>query len=61
MLLICQEVVNDIKNGTGGLHGSIIKEIVTTASQFVSCSCIFDSRTFNLEAHGLAKYALSLI
>ena len=56
----CKEVVSNISEGNGGTHAHIIREIKQMESEFQSCSFIFERRTTNIEAHSLAKYALSL-
>ena len=56
----CKEVVSNISEGNGGTHAHIIREIKQMESEFQSCSFIFECRTTNIEAHSLAKYALSL-
>jgi hypothetical protein len=56
----CKGVMSNIKDGTSGKHGHIIWEIKIMASEFQDCSFIFGGRASNLEAHSLAKHALSL-
>lgn len=56
----CQGVIKDINQRTGRNHGAIIKEIISTATDFQFCIFIHESRTFNFEAHNIAKYACDL-
>ena len=56
----CQEVVNDIKNCTGGVYASTIREIVESKNTFDDCSFIFEGKATNIEAHSLAKHAFGL-
>lgn len=56
----CKQLADDIKTASGGLHGVIVKEIVTSMSAFESCSIVYESRDSNLEARSLAKLALGL-
>lgn len=53
-------MVEDILSKGGGCHGNIVKEIVATATELVSCSFIHEARQSNKEAHSLAKHALGL-
>lgn len=55
-----KEVIQDIKSFFGGKHASFIREIIKAAAEFQSCSFIFEERETNIEAHGLAKFALNL-
>ena len=55
----CKQVVEDIMNGSNGLHRAIINEIKARAVPF-SCNFIFESRSVNVEAHRLAKFARNL-
>ena len=55
----CKQVVDDLAKGSQGAYGAIIREIrhrVPSTSKF-----IFEGRAANVEAHKLAKYALSLL
>ena len=56
----CQGVIHDIKNNTGGVYASIIKETLETSRNFQHCSFIFEGRESNFEAHSLAKHAFGL-
>ncbi|EMS52220.1 Aspartic proteinase nepenthesin-2 [Triticum urartu] len=56
----CQGVIHDIKNNTGGVYASIIKEILETSRNFQHCSFIFEGRESNFEAHSLAKHTFGL-
>ncbi|XP_073362870.1 uncharacterized protein [Aegilops tauschii subsp. strangulata] len=56
----CQGVIRDIKEGTGGLYASTIKEVNETARDFDQCTFIFEGRLTNIEAHSLAKNAFRL-
>ena len=55
----CKQVVEDIMNGSNGLHRAIINEIKSRSVPF-SCNFIFESRAVNFEAHRLAKFARNL-
>jgi hypothetical protein len=41
----CKHLVKDIKSGTDGLYGIIIKEIQASIYRFTSCYFIYDSRS----------------
>ena len=56
----CKEVVSNIKDANGGKHGHIIREIGMMAAEVQDCSFIFEGRSSNIEAHSLARHALSL-
>jgi hypothetical protein len=49
----CKGVVQDISEGTCGVYASVIEEISLHSSEFLR-------RKQNMEAHNLARYALSL-
>lgn len=56
----CKEVVEDIKNGTGGMHGSTVQEIRSIAASSEYCSFTLEGRNTNVEAQNLTKFALCL-
>ena len=56
----CEEVVKDIKQGSGGYHGAIIQEIIARKNDMISCTFTHERRVFNFEAHNLAKFGCNL-
>ena len=56
----CKEVVEDVKNGTLGRYGTIVREIVGRAAHFEKCTFSHERRNSNYEAHMPAKFASSL-
>ena len=52
--------VEDIKSGTLGGYGAIVREIADRSTGFNSCSFSHEFRNSNFEPHLLAKYASSL-
>ena len=55
----CKQVVEELAKGCQGFYGAVIREIrhrVSPTSKFT-----FEKREANVEAHKLAKYALSLL
>ena len=55
-----KQVIGDIHGGNKGLYGPIITEIKARAS-FLNCTFSFEGRATNMDAHRLAKFALSLV
>jgi hypothetical protein len=53
-------VVLDIAAGTGGQYATIVQEINIQRSDFQEASFTFEGRSSNMEAHSLARFALSL-
>uniref|UniRef100_A0A8R7TDL6 RNase H type-1 domain-containing protein n=1 Tax=Triticum urartu TaxID=4572 RepID=A0A8R7TDL6_TRIUA len=53
-------VVEDIRDNNPTVYGAIIHEIVEHRSNFHTCNIGHESRSSNVEAHKLAKHALSL-
>lgn len=58
--LDCKVVIDDICSKNLTSYGAIIHEVVAHKSTFISCILSHESRTSNVEAHKLAKHALSL-
>lgn len=56
----CKVVVDDIKQGSSASYGAIIHEIIDYSSAFNFCKIVHEFRSSNVEAHNLAKHALSL-
>ncbi|KAE8817621.1 F-box/WD-40 repeat-containing protein [Hordeum vulgare] len=56
----CKTMVDDIKHRTHGKHGAIIVEIIERSHAFSACNVIHAFRSSNIEAHRLARHALSL-
>ena len=56
----CKKVVEAIKTGTSASYGAIVREIKDRARFFSSCLISHEFRTSNVEAHKLAKHALTL-
>ena len=56
----CKSVVEDIKQKNSPNYGAIIREIVDYSRSFHSCNFVHEFRSSNVEAHNLAKHALSL-
>ena len=56
----CKQVVGDIADGTGGQYSSIIREISQQRLEFERTIFRFEGRKSNLDAHILARFALSL-
>ena len=56
----CEEVVKDIKQGSGGYHGAIIQEIIARKNDMISCTFTHERRVFNFEVHNLAKFGCNL-
>lgn len=54
-----KQVIADIQKGSRGTYGAIINEIKLRADMF-NCNFIFEGRAKNVEAHGLARFSLSL-
>ena len=50
----CEGMVKDIHQGSGGLHGAIVKEVNARKDTFISCNFIREHRFFYFEAHNLA-------
>lgn len=53
-------MISEIQQRRGGKKSTIIREIINTAIEFQSCTFIHESRTFNFEVHGIAKFACNL-
>jgi hypothetical protein len=56
----CKVVVDAIKQGGASSYGAVIHEISLRSSVFLSCNFLHEFRTSNVEAHSLAKHALTL-
>ena len=56
----CKQVVQDITDGSGGRYATVIKEIQMHSREFAHAKFIHEGRSLNVEAHNLARYALSL-
>ena len=56
----CKNVIDDIRQGSAAAYGAIIREIVDRSKFFAICSFSHEFRSSNVEAHNLAKHALSL-
>lgn len=56
----CKGVVEEIKKGSAATYGAIIREIKQRISSFTSCNIDHEFRSSNVEAHNLAKHALTL-
>ncbi|EMS58963.1 hypothetical protein TRIUR3_14050 [Triticum urartu] len=56
----CQVVVKDINQQSMAPYGAILQEIIARKSSMISRHFMYDGRSFNLEAHVLAKHASSL-
>lgn len=56
----CKVVVEDIRDGNPTVYGALIQEIIDHKSTFQSCNFSHEFRISNVEAHKLAKHALSL-
>ena len=56
----CQGAITDINMGTRGPHAAIVHEIMARRSSFTLCTFVFESRSSNVEAHRLARFALNL-
>ena len=54
-----RQVVGDITSENSGKYDTVIKEIRSRARHFM-CNFMYESRNSNVEAHSLAKHALSL-
>ena len=54
-----KQVIGDIHEVSQGNYGAIISEINLQAS-LLGCIFTLESRTINVEAHSLVKFALSL-
>ena len=52
--------VEAIKSGTTAQYGAVVHEIIDHSRVFSSCLISHEFRTSNVEAHKLAKHALSL-
>ena len=57
--LDCKKVIEDISRRSQGPYGAIVAEINSRAIPF-SCNFIFENWLVNVEAHRLARFALSL-
>ena len=55
----CKQVIEDIASGNHGEYGVIIREIRLRSPP--NCRFTFENREANVEAHKLAKFALSLL
>lgn len=53
-------VVNEINQGIGGPHLSIIHEIMGRRTSFTFRSFVHEDRSHNSEAHDLAKFSCNL-
>ncbi|KAE8809829.1 F-box/WD-40 repeat-containing protein [Hordeum vulgare] len=56
----CKTMVDDIKHRATGKHATIIVEIIERSHAFTTCTFILEFRSSNIEAHRLARHALSL-
>jgi hypothetical protein len=56
----CKVVVEDIRNKSPTVYGALIHEIVEHKFTFQSCNISHEFRSSNIEAHKLAKHAVSL-
>ena len=56
----CKVVVDDIRQRSAASYGAIIREVVDRSKSFISCLFSHEFRSLNVEAHNLAKHALSL-
>ena len=56
----CKVVIDDIGQRSAAVYGAIIREIVDCSKNFVNCFFSHEFRSLNVEAHNLAKHALSL-
>ena len=56
----CKQAVEAIKGGTASSYAAIVLEIKAQATSLVSCFFSHEFRTSNVEAHRLAKHALTL-
>lgn len=56
----CKTVVEEIKHGTNGRYGAIIREIRPSQLLFESYDIIFEGCEHNSSAHSLAKYSVLL-
>lgn len=51
----CKPVVDDIRDGTGGAHITITREIALRSFNFDSCSFVFEGQESNCDAHKLCQ------
>lgn len=56
----CKIVVDNAKWGSATNYGAIIREIMDRLANFSSCNIVHEYRSSNVEAHNLAKHALTL-
>jgi hypothetical protein len=55
----CKTTIDDIRDGTLGRNGLIIREIRSRSTHLRECSFTFESRASNFEAHNLARHMIS--
>ena len=53
-------VIDDIKRRSGAGYGAIIHVLLVYSTIFTLCNFVHEFRSSNVEAHNLAKHALSL-
>lgn len=57
----CKTLVSDISGGSNGKNAAVNKEIKQMSSAFIRCCFVHEGRLSNMEAHNLAKHALTLL
>ena len=56
----CKVAIDAIREGSLANFGAIVQEIKMTTTSFSSCNIVHEFRSFNVDAHNLAKHALKL-
>jgi ribonuclease HI len=55
----CKLVVEDIREGSMGRYGQIVKEFKHSCNQFDLCNVVHENRASNFEVHNLAKFVIT--
>ena len=56
----CLPVVQDIRSGSRGVYGAVIREIADLMKLFEDVKVVHENRNSNGDAHNLVKFVLSL-
>jgi ribonuclease HI len=55
----CKLVVEDIREGSMGRYGQIVKEFKHSSNQFDLCNVVHENRASIFEAHNLTKFVIT--
>jgi precorrin isomerase len=55
----CQQVVRDFEMGKKGVYAPVVRKINEQRHAFLESPTVHESRKSNVQAHSLARYALT--